>query len=200
METIAVFDLNQTLYSKPSKDEFFKFVCFKKPHKLWNAVQIAWWYFLKGHGFIGDTKFKENFFNYLDGIHPDKVAEYARDFWRMEYPKHFNADVLTQVERLKGEGVKCVICSGAMAVYMNSLKEFLPMDRYISTKTVWRKGKYHIVGESCDDAEKLNMIREVYGDDVRIVEAYSDEPEPLLDAAEKGFMVEDGVIRPYQKS
>lgn len=199
METIAVFDLNQTLYSRPSKDEFFKFVCFKKPHKRWVAVQIAWWYFLKGRGIIGDTRFKENFFNYLDGIHPDKVAEYARDFWRMEYPKHFNADVLAQVERLKSEGVKCVICSGAMAVYMNPLKEFLPMDRYISTKTVYKGGTYKIVGESCDEENKLAMIREVYGDDVRIVEAYSDEEEPMLDVAEKAFLVKDGVISPYQK-
>ena len=43
------------------------------------------------------------------------------------------------------------------------------------------------------------MIREVYGDDVRILEAYSDEPEPILDVAEKAFMVDDGKIRPYKK-
>jgi phosphoserine phosphatase len=199
VETIAVFDLNQTLYSKPSKDEFFKFVCFKKPHTLWNSLQIAWWYFLKNRGLIGETRFKENFFNYLDGIHPDKVAEYARDFWRMEFPKHFNADVLAEVERLKREGIKCCICSGAMAVYMNPLKEFLPMDRYISTKTVYKGGTYKIVGESCDDTYKLVLIREVYGDDVRILEAYSDQAEPMLDAAEKPFMVENGKIRPYVK-
>lgn len=200
METIAVFDLNQTLYSKPSKDEFFKFVCFRKSHKLWNAIQISWWYFLKRRGLINETTFKENFFNYLDGIHPDKVAEYARDFWQMEFPKHFNADVLAEVERLKSEGVKCVICSGAMAVYMNPLKEFLPMDRYISTKTVYKGGTYKIVGKACNDTHKLTMLREVYGDDVRIVEAYSDEPEPMLDVAEKAFMVEDGVIRPHVKA
>lgn len=199
METIAVFDLNETLYSKPSKDEFFKFVCFRKSHKIWNAIQIFWWYFLKNNGLISETTFKENFFNYLDGIHPDKVAEYARDFWRMEFPKHFNASVLAEVERLKSYGIKCCICSGAMAVYMNPLKEFLPMDRYISTKTVYKGGTYKIVGRSCDDEHKLTMIREVYGNDVRILEAYSDQAEPIMNEAEQAFLVKNGNIVPYRK-
>jgi phosphoserine phosphatase len=199
METIAVFDLNETLYSKASKDEFFKFICFKKPHKLSNAVQIFWWYFLKNNGLASETQFKENFFNYLDGIHPDKVAEYARDFWSIEYPKHFNQAVLDQVTRLQAEGIKCCICSGAMSVYMSPLREFLPMDRYIATKTVYKGGTYKIVGESCNDVHKLTMLREVYGPDVRILEAYSDQDEPMLQVAERAFMVKDGVITPFVK-
>lgn len=74
------------------------------------------------------------------------------------------------------------------------------MDKYISTKTVYKNGTYKVVGESCDDAYKLVMIREVFGADVRIVEAYSDEEEPMMDVAEKAFLVKDGKIQPYRKS
>lgn len=196
MEKIAVFDLNQTLYLKSSKDEFFKYICFRETRKLADAAQILWWYFLKKIKALSDTQFKENFFNYLDGIHPDKVQEYAREFWMLEYPKHFNKDVLAQVERLQAEGIKCCIASGALAVYMRPLSEFLPMDRYIASKTVYKGGTYKIVGKSCDGAHKLTMIQEVYGEDVQILEAYSDEAEPVLDAAEKAFLVTDGVIQP----
>lgn len=199
MKKIAVFDLNQTLYLKSSKDEFFKYICFRKTRKLADAAQMLWWYFLKKMKALSDTQFKENFFNYLDSIHPDKVQEYAHEFWSIEFPKHFNGDVLAQVARLQAEGVKCCIASGALAVYMRPLAKFLPMDSYIASKTVYKGGTYKIVGKSCDGAHKLTMVKEVYGDDVQIIEAYSDEAEPVLDAAEKAFQVVDGMIRPYHK-
>ncbi len=199
METIAVFDLNKTLYRKSSKDEFFKFICFRRNYKLAQAAQLFGWYALKKLHLLSQTTFKENFFNYLDGLHPDTVQEYAREFWSIEFPKYFNEDVLRELHRLQDAGVKCCICSGALAVYMSPLKEFLPMDRYIATKTVYRGGTYNIVGKSCGGEEKLVMLREVYGNDVRIIEAYSDEAEPLLDAAEKAFFIQDGVITPYTK-
>ncbi len=199
MESVAVFDLNETLYSKPSKDEFFKYICFRRNHKLAHAAQIFWWYFLKKLSVLTDTQFKENFFNYLDGLHPDTVQEYAREFWSVEYPKHFNPAVLREVKRLQDSGVKCCICSGALAVYMAPLKEFLPMDCYIASKTVYKGGTYKIVGKSCDGAHKLTMLREAYGADVRIVEAYSDQAEPMLDAAERAFLVKDGIPEPYRK-
>jgi phosphoserine phosphatase len=200
MESVAVFDLNQTLYQKSSKDEFFKYICFRRNQKLAHAAQMFCWYLLKNLNVLSETTFKENFFNYLNGLHPDKVQEYAREFWSVEFPKHFNKEVLREVERLQAAGIKCCICSGALAVYMSPLKEFLPMDRYIASKTVYRGGTYKIVGKSCGGAHKLTMLREVYGNDVRIVEAYSDQEEPLLDAAEKAFLIQDGVITPYLKA
>lgn len=199
MKKIAVFDLNKTLYTKSSKDEFFKFICFRKTQKLAHAAQILWWYLLKKLGTLSDTQFKENFFNYLDGLHPNQVQEYAREFWSIEFPKHFNPDVLAQVKRLQTEGVRCCIASGALAVYMRPLSEFLSMDQYIASKTVYKGGTYKIVGKSCDGPHKLQMIQDVYGAEVQIIEAYSDEAEEVLQVADKPFLLVDGVITPFQK-
>ena len=36
--------------------------------------------------------------------------------------------------------------------------------------------------------------------DFHLIEAYSDDKEPILDLADKGFYVEDGKVMPYKKS
>ncbi|PRX51560.1 hypothetical protein [Salegentibacter salegens] len=88
MQKIVVYDLNQTLYKKSSKDEFFKFICYKKGYKLVHLFQIGWLKALGKLRIMSKTYFKENFYNYLNRLPPEKVEKYARQFWNIEFPEH----------------------------------------------------------------------------------------------------------------
>ena len=56
---IAVFDLNKTFYNKSSKDEFFKFISTKKPHKVAYYLQMLYYKLLLKMHQIWQTEFKE---------------------------------------------------------------------------------------------------------------------------------------------
>ncbi|SDK77147.1 Phosphoserine phosphatase [Catalinimonas alkaloidigena] len=188
---IAVFDLNQALYRKSSKEEFYKFICFKHETKLFNLVRQRLAGLAHRLGLMGQTEFKENFFRYLDGLPPEKVAEYAREFWHIEYPKHFNAPLLTRLRELQRLGIDVWISSGAFEVYLLPLGEYLDITGLFGTRVAYRNGKYQVVGQANKDGEKIRRFDGHYGSgQYRIVEAYSDGDASLLAKADKGYTVE----------
>ena len=198
---IAVFDINGTLYNKKSKEEFFKYICYRKNYKLFSLYHLILFKLLAKVRLINQTEFKENFFNYLDGLPPDKVDRYAREYWSVEFPYYFNDNLLKRVEELRKDGVKIVFASGGLDVYMNPLLEFLKADESFFTQVRYTNQTYKVVGEACKGVEKIRCIEEHFGKDAfRVVEAYSDDPEPVLDMAEQAYLVKkDGKIVPYQK-
>src|SRR6476661_3333295 len=100
METrkVVLFDLNKTFYTKSSKDEFYKFICSKRPKRLAYYIQIVYYNFLLKIHAINQTEFKENFFNYLDGLSPEMVTKYATEFWKREYPEMFNKQLKERLD------------------------------------------------------------------------------------------------------
>lgn len=198
---IAVFDINGTLYNKKSKEEFFKYVCYRKNYKLFSLYNLILFKFLGKIRIINQTEFKENFFNYLDGLPPDKVDRYAREYWSVEFPYYFNDKLLKRVEELRNDDVKIVLASGGLDVYMKPLLEFFEADEYFFTQVKYTNQTYKVVGKACKGKEKIRCIEEYFrGEPFRVVEAYSDDPEPVLDLADKPFMVKkDGEIVPYRK-
>src|SRR3954451_3838859 len=95
---IVVFDLNGTFYNKSSKDEFYKFVCSKRPKRIKYYLQMLWYNVLLGLHKINQTEFKENFFNYLDGLYPEQVTAYAEEYWKKEYPGEFNKELMARFD------------------------------------------------------------------------------------------------------
>lgn len=192
---IAVFDINGTLYHKKSKEEFFRFICYRNSYKLLDMYHLILFKLLGKLRLINQTQFKENFFNYLDGISPKQVERYAREYWSIEYPYYFNDELLQQVEELREEGVKIFCITGGLDVYMTPLFELFPVDEYICTRTRYDDGTYRIVGEACKNEEKINRLREHFdGDNFHIVEAYSDDKEEVLELADRAYLVKKGRI------
>ncbi len=70
---IAVFDINGTLYRKKSKEEFFRFICFRNSYKLADIYHLLLFKLLGSLRLVNQTQFKENFFNYLDDLPPEQV-------------------------------------------------------------------------------------------------------------------------------
>lgn len=197
---VAVFDLNKTFYNKSSKDEFFKFVSTKKPHKLAYYFQMMYYKVLLKMHQIRQTEFKENFFNYLDNLPPDKVETYAREFWKQEYPDNFNKEIKERLDKLKQEGVQIFCATGGLEVYVKPLFELYPIDAFFGTKVNYTDNTYLVDGKACKAEEKIARLDEHFkGKSYKIVEAYSDDKEEILDEAEKAFLVKDGRIVPYTK-
>jgi HAD superfamily phosphoserine phosphatase-like hydrolase len=196
---LAVFDLNGTFYNKSSKDEFFKFICTKKPRKIRYWLQMRYYKLLLKWHRVNQTEFKENFFNYLNGLPPDEVQAYAKEFWMKEFPDMFNRDIMQRLEDFKKQGVSIVCATGALEIYTVPLFKRYEIDALFGTKASYRNNTYLVDGKACKGKEKLRRISEHYNGEIEIVEAYSDSCEEILDQAEKAFLVKEGKLQPYHK-
>jgi HAD superfamily phosphoserine phosphatase-like hydrolase len=194
---IAVFDLNGTLYNKSSKDEFFKFICSKKPRKIRYWFEMRYYKLLLKFHKISQTEFKENFFNYLNGIPPETLIVYAKEFWEKEWPGEFNQEIINRLNELKTQGVRIACATGALEVYVKPLFEKYKIDVVIGTKASYQNTTYIVEGKACKDEEKIRRLQECFGAPIQIVEAWSDSCENILDHAEKAWLVKDGKLRPY---
>jgi phosphoserine phosphatase len=191
---VAVFDLNQTVYRKSSKDEFFKFICYKKNYKLLNILQLSVYGLMKKLKLINQTRFKENFFRYLDGLPPEQVRKYARQFWDVEWEDDFNEPLLKRIKELREQGVQIIFITGGFDVYVAPLfEEQLQVDAWMATQTHYSKGSYKIKGKALKDEEKVRRLNKHFaGKPYTLVETYSDKEEVLFKLAEKAYLMKQG--------
>lgn len=197
-EKVVVFDLNGTLYHKSSKDEFYKYLCTKKPRKAGYYLQMVYYKLLLKIHRIRKTEFKENFFNYLDNMPPAEVDKYAVEFWKQEYPANFNKELLQILDQHKKEGTKIFCATGGLELYVKPLFDLYPIDGLFGTVVKYDGKTYKVQGLACKDDEKIKRLDKHFnGKPYQLIEAYSDSKEPILEKAKKAFFVEDGDIRPY---
>lgn len=198
MEKIVVYDLNQCLYRKSSKDEFFKFICYKKGYKLIHLAQIGWLKLIGKTPLIDKTSFKENFYNYLNHLSPEQVQKYARQFWDIEYPEYFRSEMVEDIKRFAAEGVKVYIITGGLEIYTKYLEELLPLE-VMGTQTKYENEEYKVIGEACNGEEKVRRLKEATPGNYILLVAYSDDDEEILYEAEKGYLLKDGKLELVEK-
>jgi HAD superfamily phosphoserine phosphatase-like hydrolase len=198
---VAVFDLNKTFYNKSSKDEFFKFISTKKPHKLAYYFQMAYYKMLLKMHQIRQTEFKENFFNYLDNLPPDQVKAYAKEFWQKEYPDNFNLEIRDRLDKLRKDDVQIFCATGGLELYVEPLFELYKIDGLFGTRANYTNNTYLVDGKACKEEEKIARLDEHFkGKKYKIVEAYSDDKEAILKEADKAYLVKHGEIKPLKLS
>lgn len=198
---VVVFDLNGTFYNKSSKEEFFKFICRKRPNRLKYVFEMSYYYLQMKLNRIRQTEFKENFFNYLDGLPPAKVEEYAREFWEQEFPEEFNKELKKIFDDLKESGNLLICATGGFELYVKPLFDIYEIDGLVGTQVEYDGETYKVIGEACKEEEKINRIKKLLkGKPFRLIEAYSDSKEVILDKAEKAFLIKDKAILPYDGS
>jgi phosphoserine phosphatase len=194
---VAVFDLNGTFYIKSSRDEFFKFICSKKPRKLRYWFEMLYYRLLLRLHRISQTEFKENFFDYLNGLPPEKVKEYAIEFWAKEWPAEFNKQIISRLEELKKESIKIICATGALELYVRPLFRHYTIDVLFGTVANYDGRTYIVDGKACKGKEKIRRIEAHFQAPVEIVEAWSDSCEEILNNAEKAHLIKDGKITAY---
>lgn len=186
---IVVYDLNQTLYKKSSKDTFFKFICYKKELKIFYLFQLFWFQFLNKINLIGKTTFKENFYNYLNGLPPKTVKKYAEQYWGIEFPELFNKKMLKDIEKFNSEGINVFIVTGGFEIYTEYLEKILPV-KVMGTRTKYEDVSYQVIGKACNGEEKIKRLNAEIPEGYEILESYSDKKEPILFEAKKGYFVD----------
>ncbi|WP_439883260.1 HAD family hydrolase [Pontibacter sp. MBLB2868] len=197
---VVVFDLNLTFYKKSSKEEFFKFLLTKEPSRIHYIFQMMYFKLLKKVNWIRKTEFKENFFNYLDHLRPDQVNAYATEYWKQEYPDNFNLELKQRFDKLKEEGAQLYCATGGLELYVKPLFDLYPINGFAGTVVKYEDGTYKVVGKACKDEEKLQRIAAYFkGKPYKIIEAYSDSKEAILDKADKAYLIKDNKITPYKK-
>lgn len=195
---VLVFDLNGTFYRKSSKSEFYKFILKKRPARIKYLAQMLYFQVLSSLNIIPKTKFKENFFIYLNDFPPAKVEEFAREYWEEEYPKNFNQNLKNRFDAAKRQGFKIMCITGGIELYVKPLFDLYPIDALIGTQVDYTEGKYIIKGLACKNQEKVDRLNEHFnGQSYRLVEAYSDSKEEILDVAEHAFLLKNGRITSY---
>lgn len=198
---VVIFDLNGTFYNKSSKEEFYKFILKKRPNRLKYVFGMSYYYVKMKLNKIQQTEFKENFFNYLDGLPPAKVEEYAREFWAQEFPDEFNKELKKIFDDIKKSDTLLFCATGGFELYVKPLFELYEIDGLVGTQVKYDGKTYKVIGEACKEEEKIKSIRKLLnGKPFRIVEAYSDSKEVILDKAEKAFLIKDKKILPYNGS
>lgn len=198
---VVIFDLNGTFYNKSSKEEFFKFICKKRPNRVKYVFEMSYYYLQLKLNKIRQTEFKENFFNYLDGLPPAKVEEYAREFWAQEFPEEFNTELRKIFDDIKKSDALLFCATGGFELYVKPLFELYEIDGLVGTQVEYDGETYKVKGEACKEEEKIKRIKKLLnGKAFRIVEAYSDSKEVILDQAEKAFLIKDKKILPYNGS
>lgn len=197
-EKVVVFDLNGTFYNKSSKDEFYKFLCTKKTRKAGYYLQMVYYKLLLKIHLIRKTEFKENFFNYLDNMPPAQVNKYATEFWNQEYPSNFNKELINILDQHKKEGKKIFCATGGLELYVKPLFDLYSVDGFFGTVVKYDGNTYRVQGLACKGNEKIKRLDKFFkGAPYKLTEAYSDSKEPILEKAEKAYLVEDGKILPY---
>lgn len=200
MKKVVVYDLNKTLYEKSSKDEFYKFICYKRGYKLMHLFQLQWLKMMGGMKIISKTFFKENFYNYLKNFPPEQVHRYSKEFWDMEFPDKFRKQMLEDIRNFNENDIAVYIITGGFEVYTKYLEELLPL-KVLGTRTEFKDGNYEVVGKACNDQEKVRRLREEVEGEFVLLEAYSDDKEEILDLAEKAFFItEDGEVKPLKEA
>ena len=195
---VVVFDLNGTFYEKSSKDEFYKFICSKRPKRLKYLLQMGYYKLLLKVNQIRQTEFKENFFNYLDDFPPQTVEKYAREFWEREFPQNFNKELLKKFTDFKAKNIVVFCATGGLELYVKPLFDIYKIDGFSGTRVKYDGHTYLVQGEACKGEEKINRLEKFLdGQSYRIIEAYSDSKEEILDRAEKAYLIKDGKITPY---
>lgn len=198
---VIVFDLNGTFYNKSSKDEFYKFLLAKQPARLKFVFEMAYYKLRHKLHQMRQTEFKENFFNYLDALPPEQVEEYAREFWQREFPQNFNKELMQHFKQRKAEGIKLFCATGGLELYVKPLWQLFPIDGFAGTVVSYQSKTYKVIGKACKDQEKLNRMEKHFGAaSFHITEAYSDSKEPILERADKAYLVKHEKLIPYSQN
>lgn len=88
--------------------------------------------------------------------------------------------------------------TGGFELYVQPLFEIYKIDGVAGTEVSYTGETYKVMGKACKDEEKIKRLEEfLKGKPYKIIEAYSDSKEEILDRAEKAYLLKDAKIIPY---
>ena len=191
---IVAFDFDGTLSIRDSFTAFLK----------WRVTPAEWLYGMsrlvpaalsyivnRDRGAIKEASVKV----FLKGLTHQKVSEQAQAYANEVFESFMRPDALACWKAWGDSGVHRVIVTASPETTIAPFAKRLGAENLIGTKFEFDKND-RLTGRfstpNCRREEKVRRIREVYGDDVRVLAAYGDtsgDTQMIAIAEEKGFRV-----------
>lgn len=186
---INVYDFDKTIYDGDSTIDFYKF-CIKQNKKIIIHIPRQIYYIiLYKLKLKSKKKMKEIFFIFLKDL--DNIDRLVEIFWEKN------------VHKIKGwyllkEHNKDVIISASPEFLLKVPCDNLGVYKLIASKVDKKNGIFKT--ENCYGLEKVNRLKKEMKN-FKIKEAYTDSYSdyPLLEIAEKGFIVKGNKISLYKR-
>jgi phosphoserine phosphatase len=194
---IAVFDFDGTLYQKDTMIQFCLFIYRRYPFRLrYASIQLlgAVMYLFKS---ISIEHFKTLFLSYLLEMSEEKVQQELKLFWASRFPKHFHPTLLKRLKELQEQNISCVCISASPDWMIQDACDHLGISRVMGSSVVETEDKW-VWRFNCRGKKKVDFLENALPHAV-VIEAYSDNKDDhfLLEKAERGFVVKNGVIAPF---
>ncbi|MFZ5670430.1 MAG: HAD-IB family hydrolase [Pseudomonadota bacterium] len=194
---LVAFDFDGTLTVRDSFTAFLK----------WRAGPLRWWFgclrlapagfaylFHRNRGRMKAAAIRE----FLKGARREALEAEARTFAEQAAPVLFRPDALMAWRRWRAGGASTIIVSASPDLVVAPFARGLGADKLIASAIAFDKDERvmgMLAGPNCRGQEKVNRLRAVYGDEVRLAAAYGDtsgDREMLRLADEKGYRVFKG--------
>lgn len=191
---LALFDFDGTLYKYDSILSFCFYYYQQKPLRIWRIIlQVYAWVLWKSKR-INTTTFKSKFICFIARDSSQEVQRMATQFW--ENKEVFNEELMIALKHCQSESLCVVVVSASPDLFIRPACEKLGITHVISTTLSIHEEGYAL-GKNCRGSEKIMRLKEAFPTQ-QIVRAYSDNLDdiPLLQAAENGFLVKNGLIHP----
>lgn len=182
-----VYDFDGTIYDGDSTVDFFLFALKRNPSLICYVPRQIWGFLLYGLKQISKTELKEYFFNFLSGIHAEKLTE---DFWDQNRHKIYKW-------YLDQQQPDDIIISASPEFLLQPICSRLGICHLIASEVDPETGMF--TGENCRGQEKVQRLESEYNVN-HIDTFYSDSLSdwPLAEIADKAFWVDKGIVREWK--
>lgn len=190
LKPIVVFDFDGTIYRGDCTVGLFRFTVKRYPKKLWLIPGTILYMLLWKLRLISTQIFKQHFLRFLNNLTLDQVHDLVSSFWAI-HKDNLNQQVVDQLLTHQKEGSEVVVVTASPEWFVSEFVKNRFSVSCIGTRLENRNSTVVIVGTNCKGKEKINRLKAIYGDQLIIEYAYSDNASDqfLFDIAQHAYRV-----------
>lgn len=133
--SIAVFDVDNTILKGQSQHLFLKFARKKGLIKFWPFLKILSWFFLYKIKLANNPKLiMEYAFSFLKGKSQDEMAALSEEFFEKIIMRRIFSQAISIIKKERVSGNKILILSSAADFIIQPIAKFLGASGFISTQ------------------------------------------------------------------
>lgn len=187
--SVALFDLDGTLTRRDTLFDFLRFCAGNRVYyfkMMLVAPVLAVEYFLKRN----EQAAKEKLLSVFLKGHPRKILQEKAERYADRLDTLLKPEVWKRVLELKASGLRIGVVTASMDVWLTPWSRRHGLE-LVSSRALWVEERFtgRLDGANCRGEEKVRRIREHFGDNVVVVEAWGDTPAdfPMLRLAHRAY-------------
>lgn len=186
---MIIYDFDDTIYDGDSSVDFYKYCFSRKPFSaIWSIIVTVFFLPLYIYRIIGHREMKEKIFKFVTKF--NNLEELVEDFWDLNEHK-------IKPWYLNQKKEEDVIISASFDFIVKPMCYRLHLKNVLCTDYNLKTGK--IIGINCHGKGKITKFEYAFPGK-KMKEAYSDSSvdKPILEYANKGFVVVKDEVFPYE--